>query len=151
MRDHNPCNVKLIFNFCLDAFLYLISNPQGVVAVHCKAGKGRTGLMICSLLLFLNSHLSAEEAIHLFDKRRTKDCKGLTIASQRRYVKYFENFLRKLVKKPYILNIGRFIKEGKPEIKETFKKIEKPLRLMSMLVGWLVNLLRRTLQGSNDG
>ena len=50
--DHNPSPIKLILEFCIDICLYLIKNPKGVAAVHCKAGKGRTGVMICSYLVF---------------------------------------------------------------------------------------------------
>ena len=38
--DHNPSPIKLILEFCIDICLYLINNPEGVAAVHCKAGKG---------------------------------------------------------------------------------------------------------------
>ena len=51
-KDHNPCPIKLILEFCIDICLFLIKNPRGVAAVHCKAGKGRTGVMICSYLIF---------------------------------------------------------------------------------------------------
>ena len=53
--DHNPCPIKLILEFCIDICLFLLKNPKSVAAVHCKAGKGRTGVMICSYLVF--SHL----------------------------------------------------------------------------------------------
>ncbi len=39
--------------FCHDAAAYLAQHPDNVVAVHCKAGKGRTGMLICALLLHL--------------------------------------------------------------------------------------------------
>lgn len=39
--------------FCSDAAAFLAAAPQHVVVVHCKAGKGRTGMLICALLLHL--------------------------------------------------------------------------------------------------
>ena len=50
--DHNPCPVKLLLEFCLDVMIFLIESLNGIAAIHCKAGKGRTGLMICCYLIF---------------------------------------------------------------------------------------------------
>lgn len=52
-----------------------------VVAVHCKAGKGRTGLVICCFLLYTEMFDTAEEAIDHYDATRTKNKKALTISS----------------------------------------------------------------------
>jgi phosphatidylinositol-3,4,5-trisphosphate 3-phosphatase/dual-specificity protein phosphatase PTEN len=51
------------------------------VAVHCKAGKGRTGLAICAYLVFMEAVSDAYEALELFNNRRTKDGKGLGVPS----------------------------------------------------------------------
>jgi phosphatidylinositol-3,4,5-trisphosphate 3-phosphatase/dual-specificity protein phosphatase PTEN len=49
--------------------------------VHCKAGKGRTGLAICSYLIFMEAVSDAYEAVDFFNTRRTKDGKGLGVCS----------------------------------------------------------------------
>ena len=49
--DHtSPC-LDMVHPFCLDARRWLEAHADNVVAVHCKAGKGRTGLMVCCLLI----------------------------------------------------------------------------------------------------
>lgn len=82
MMDHNPGSVTTLFQFTLDACLYLASEPYGLIAVHCKAGKGRTGFAICAYMLFLEAFSDAYEAIDFFNKRRTINGKGcLNVAS----------------------------------------------------------------------
>lgn len=46
----------VVQQFCADAAEWLAQHPHNVVVVHCKAGKGRTGLMICSLLMYLHKN-----------------------------------------------------------------------------------------------
>ena len=74
--DHNPCPIKLILEFCIDICLYILKNPNSVAAVHCKAGKGRTGVMICSYLVF--SHLCESSEKH-FDIMRELEQKIIQV------------------------------------------------------------------------
>ena len=108
--DHNPCPIKLILEFCLDICLYLLKNPKGVAAIHCKAGKGRTGVMICSYLIFSRLCETSEKAFRYYARIRTTDNTGVTIPSQKRYIKYFETFLQANFCPPYIFLIPKILK-----------------------------------------
>ncbi|KAK8483105.1 hypothetical protein V6N11_028889 [Hibiscus sabdariffa] len=92
-NDHNCPPLHLIKSFCQSAYSWLKEDIENVVVVHCKAGMGRTGLMICSLLLFLKFFPTAEEAIDYFNQKRCIDGKALVLPSQIRYVKYFERIV----------------------------------------------------------
>jgi phosphatidylinositol-3,4,5-trisphosphate 3-phosphatase/dual-specificity protein phosphatase PTEN len=84
---------------------YLSRHPCNVVAVHCKAGKGRTGVMVSCYLMHASKqartggaiaqgHVSTPgEALRHFARVRTGDGKGVTIPSQRRYVEYYARIL----------------------------------------------------------
>ncbi|WIA19851.1 hypothetical protein OEZ85_005754 [Tetradesmus obliquus] len=106
--DHQTPALVVVQQFCANAAAWLAAHPHNVVAVHCKAGKGRTGIMICCLMLYL--HLSApalanlpgsssadaaalpqppRDVLELYAARRTHDLNGVSIPSQRRYVSYF--------------------------------------------------------------
>jgi phosphatidylinositol-3,4,5-trisphosphate 3-phosphatase and dual-specificity protein phosphatase PTEN len=91
--DHNPPPFQVLIDFCEHASNVLTSDSKNIVAVHCKAGKGRTGTVICCLLMFLKICNSADHALEYFAQRRTHNMKGVTIPSQRRYVHYFERYL----------------------------------------------------------
>jgi len=92
--DHNPCPLDQIEPFCKDVGAWLGADPKNVAAVHCKAGKGRTGFLICCYLLYNGFSPNADHALRYFAVRRTKNAKGVTIPSQLRYVHYFEKILQ---------------------------------------------------------
>ena len=110
-NDHAPCPIKLILDFCVDICLYLTCNPRGVAAIHCKAGKGRTGVMIVCYLIFSGLCQNSDEALAHYARQRTLNNKGVTIPSQIRYIKYFETFLNANFEKPFLKCIPKIIKK----------------------------------------
>ena len=106
--DHNPCAFPLVYKMCCDIDAFLNADPENVIAIHCKAGKGRTGLMVTVYLLhchfqskesnfayFDHPISNATEALEHYGNMRTHNGKGVTIPSQIRYCYYYEEFLRK--------------------------------------------------------
>ena len=100
-QDHQSCPVKLMLEFCIDVCLFLLKDEENVVAVHCKAGKGRTGTMICAYLLFTGLALNSVKAFECYGERRSKVNKGVTVPSQRKYIQHFETYLSCNFQRPY--------------------------------------------------
>lgn len=84
--DHNPCPFEMLGMICKYIDEWLSADKRHVVAVHCKAGKGRTGMVIATYLVHSGECATAEQALQKFGERRTHDGKGVTIPSQKRWV-----------------------------------------------------------------
>ena len=96
--DHNVPLLEGIVAFCKELEDLSVARPGIVFAIHCRGGKGRTGTMVCSWLLWTRHCQTAEEALELFQRRRTDErikgkWQGVETASQKRYVRYVEQYL----------------------------------------------------------
>lgn len=89
-EDHHSPPIEFLFEICQDIHEYLMEKPTNVVSVHCLAGKGRTGTVICCYLMYCAKFSSSEQAMTYYHKKRGA---GVTQPSQVRYVQYFEKIL----------------------------------------------------------
>ncbi|EDR23256.1 phosphatidylinositol-3,4,5-trisphosphate 3-phosphatase and dual-specificity protein phosphatase PTEN, putative [Entamoeba dispar SAW760] len=112
--DHNAPEYQIIPQLCKDVDDYLKADERNVIALHCKAGKGRTGLMSACFLVYMLDSLNAHEAIDFYGTTRTFNKKGVTIPSQLKYINYWSAALK------YRFNIGeRTVKMVKIEMTPT--------------------------------
>jgi len=86
--DHNCPTIDQVLKFCENVKHWIKSNDKNVAVIHCKAGKGRTGLMICCYMIFSQEWSNPKDALDFYAAMRTFNKKGVTIPSQIRYVYY---------------------------------------------------------------
>ena len=91
--DHGVPPLAVVDELAHSVQNWVTSAPERIVCIHCLAGKGRTGLMVCAALLLLGSFSSAGDAMAFYGERRMKNKKGVTQASQRRWVEYYQQSL----------------------------------------------------------
>jgi len=124
--DHNCPNFEDIWTFCDDVESWNNEAEGNTSVIHCKAGKGRTGLMICCWLLYNGSWDKAEEAMQFYAAARTFNQKGVTIPSQIRYIHYFEQRVKYGEPKQETIFLDAIILHGHPknvpELKITISK-----------------------------
>ncbi|XP_066096333.1 tensin-3 isoform X1 [Saccopteryx bilineata] len=79
---------------------WLNSDPQHVVVIHCRGGKGRIGVVISSYMHFTNVSASADQALDRFAMKKYYDDKvsALMQPSQKRYVQFLSGLLSGTVK-----------------------------------------------------
>jgi len=99
-QDHEAPPLNLIRPFCEDAKKFMDEDPKNVVAIHCLAGKGRTGTLISCFLLYLGVLDTAADCLKYYGMMRVDNGRGVTVPSQIRYVFYFEQILKNKIPHP---------------------------------------------------
>uniref|UniRef100_H2LIN4 Transmembrane phosphatase with tensin homology n=1 Tax=Oryzias latipes TaxID=8090 RepID=H2LIN4_ORYLA len=93
--DHNVPALEDMLKFTASVREWMSADPQNVIAIHCKGGKGRTGTMVCTWLIDSDQFESAQDSLEYFGERRTDKTRsskfqGVETPSQSRYVGYYE-------------------------------------------------------------
>jgi len=91
--DHQPPTLAQMLATCEEVAKWMAESPANTFVAHCKAGKGRTGVMICAHLMHTGQYPDPDEAMKYYAQQRTKDGKGVTIPSQQRFLRYFAHVL----------------------------------------------------------
>jgi len=101
--DHNVPTLNQMQRLVDHVRKFLAGDDQRVVALHCKGGKGRTGTMICAVLIDQKLFEEASASLTYFGDRRTdtnvsRQFQGVETFSQIRYVHYFERMQKESLK-----------------------------------------------------
>nr|XP_006628294.1 PREDICTED: phosphatidylinositol 3,4,5-trisphosphate 3-phosphatase TPTE2-like isoform X1 [Lepisosteus oculatus] len=93
--DHNVPSLEDMLKYTASVREWMAADPQNIIAIHCKGGKGRTGTMVCTWLIDSDQFESAKESLDYFGERRTDTSmsskfQGVETPSQSRYVGYYE-------------------------------------------------------------
>lgn len=138
-NDHWPCCFLIFARAILDICLYLLQNKKNIIAVHCLAGKGRTGSLISSILFVSGMFNGILDANNFYLCKRAVN---VTKASQLRYMINFNSFFTKgkeslsyKVKKPKKIilktaNISFFLSK---EFKLVFQDLEENEKTISII------------------
>ncbi|KAM4546147.1 putative tyrosine-protein phosphatase TPTE isoform 1-T1 [Odontesthes bonariensis] len=93
--DHNVPSLEDMLKYTANVREWMSADPQNIIAIHCKGGKGRTGTLVCTWLIDSDQFESAQDSLEYFGERRTDKSQsskfqGVETPSQSRYVGYYE-------------------------------------------------------------
>ncbi|CAK56165.1 unnamed protein product (macronuclear) [Paramecium tetraurelia] len=93
-KDHHSPSLNVLFDICLQIHNILKANEENVVVIHCLAGKGRTGTVICCYLLYSGRFDNVTDALSYYGKKRFHG-EGLSVNQpcQLKYIEYFYTLL----------------------------------------------------------
>ena len=93
--NHYPCPFLRYLETVIFCVEFLLNDKENIIAVHCLAGKGRTGSLINSILLCSNKFTEVKKANEYYlHKRSVKVDRN----SQITYLKYFKDFYDNKIK-----------------------------------------------------
>ncbi|ODV77145.1 phosphatases II, partial [Suhomyces tanzawaensis NRRL Y-17324] len=146
LTDHEAPSMDMLLRVVKELDEYL-SETDHLAVVHCKAGRGRSGTVVCAYLMYQFSkegkHLTVEEAILWFSAKRMRTFAdtGISIKSQRRALEYWYKFLQ-------------FTRKERLEYFRSSAGAEKHLygiRVINPCQGWIGEICIQTYIDGNIG
>lgn len=95
-RDHYACPFRLLIHLTDEVDEYLKADKECAAVIHCKAGKGRTGTVICCLLLKRREYQTVVGVMKYFYEKRSgvsDPVDGVNRPSQIRSLNYYNQYL----------------------------------------------------------
>ena len=119
-KDHHAPPIPLLFAVVNSMYKFLSTYDKNIVAIHCNAGKGRTGVAIASMLIYCHYIQNSDAALQYYSYMRFGLIRGVSHPCQLRTVQYFEQLVERKVKHPIakvlkkivITTIPKHSKEG---------------------------------------
>ena len=68
--DHQAPQLVTLFLICEEIYLFLSADIDNIVVINCKAGKGRTGTVLCCFLLYSGVFDHPADALAYYAKKR---------------------------------------------------------------------------------
>ncbi|KAH3686359.1 hypothetical protein WICPIJ_002721 [Wickerhamomyces pijperi] len=89
LTDHIAPSFQMILNITQKFQQFLQENDENIVVMHCKFGKGRSGLLTVAYLVIVEN-MDLKQATDLFTEKRMQPGfgPGVCITSQKRYLDY---------------------------------------------------------------
>ncbi|KAL4442226.1 hypothetical protein ABPG74_009244 [Tetrahymena malaccensis] len=94
-EDHHSPPIHTLFLICQKMQMFLKAKKENVCIIHCLAGKGRTGTIICCFLIYSGIIDTTEDALNYYSKKRfIQEGFGVNQPCQIRYLDYFHEILK---------------------------------------------------------
>jgi protein-tyrosine phosphatase len=103
----------LLCKLCMDQAQFMQEHNQNILIIHCTTGKGRTATVASCLLAFSGCYSSPFTALQVvttaIGNARGVQSSKILLASQRRYVHYFQHILNGIRPQPQVLTLRRVV------------------------------------------